>query len=99
MKIIFFILHCIYNGITSAHVTQGYGFKYFWSHIMTLSPLLNDECYESSLIEDLVCLDIGDRSLQEELGQIVELVANNLGIKDDTNLILRSIFNFDRGWR
>ena len=30
-------------------------------------PPLNDECYESSLIEDLVCLDIDDGSRQEEL--------------------------------
>ena len=34
---------------------------------MTLSALLNDECYESSLIEDLVYLDIDDGSLQDEL--------------------------------
>ena len=34
---------------------------------MTLSPPLNDECYKSSLIEDLVCPDIDDGSLQEEL--------------------------------
>ena len=34
---------------------------------MTLSPLLNDECYKQSLIEDLVCLDSDDGSLQEEL--------------------------------
>ena len=33
---------------------------------MTLCPSLNDECYELSLIEDLVCLDIDDGSLQEE---------------------------------
>ena len=34
---------------------------------MTLFPLLNDECYASSLIENLVCLDIGDGNPQEEL--------------------------------
>ena len=33
---------------------------------MTLSPPLNDECYGSSLIEDPVCLDIDDGSLQLE---------------------------------
>ena len=52
------------------HVTQGHGFKYFWSHTMLYHdtlPLLHDECYESSLIEDLVCMDIDDGSLQEEL--------------------------------
>ena len=36
-------------------------------YIMALSPPLNDECYESSLIEDLVCLDIDGGSFQEEL--------------------------------
>ena len=34
---------------------------------MTLFPPLNDECYESSLIEDQVCLDTDDGSPQEEL--------------------------------
>ena len=33
----------------------------------TIPPPLNDECYESSLIEDLVCLDIGDGNPQEQL--------------------------------
>ena len=36
-------------------------------HIMTLTSPLNNECYESSLIEDLVCPDIDDGSLREEL--------------------------------
>ena len=36
-------------------------------YIMTLSPPLNDVCYGSSLIEDLVCLGIDDGSCQEEL--------------------------------
>ena len=34
---------------------------------MTLSPPLNDDCYESYLIEDQVCLGIDDGSNQEEL--------------------------------
>ena len=33
---------------------------------MTLYPPLNDECYESSLIENLICLDIDNGSPQEE---------------------------------
>ena len=45
-----------FNGKGLTLVTQGHGFKSFWCHIMTLSPPLNDECYESSLIEDLVCV-------------------------------------------
>ena len=33
------------------------------------------------------------------IDQIIELVVNNLGIEDGGNLVLRSIFKFDRGWR
>ena len=33
---------------------------------MTLYPPLNNVCYELSLIEDLVCLDIDDGSPEEE---------------------------------
>ena len=33
------------------------------------------------------------------IDQIVDLVANNLGIKDGSNLVLRSIFKFDLEWR
>ena len=36
-------------------------------YIMILPPRLNDKCYESSLIEDLVYLGNDDGSLQEEL--------------------------------
>ena len=36
-------------------------------HIMTLSLPLNDECYESFFIEDLIFVDIDNGSLQEEL--------------------------------
>ena len=47
---------------------------------MTLSPLLNDECYKSSLIEDLVCLDIDNGSLQEGLKHSpnLSLIPNSL---------------------
>ena len=33
------------------------------------------------------------------INQIIELVANHFGIDDGNNLVLMSIFKFDRGWR
>ena len=46
------------------------GFNIFWGNIMTLSPHSNNEFYESSLIEDLVYLDILDGNPQEVLKRL-----------------------------
>ena len=39
------------------------------------------------------------RTIAEPIDQIIKLVTNKFGVKDGGNLVLRSIFKLDRGWR